>query len=658
MDDIQLMKGAPVGRQFLSIIILALALFSAAGGTANAQVVYEVDPIIVTADRVSQRSREALSSVTVITREEIDAMHADNLADVLRLVPGAQIQQSGAIGNLTQVRLRGTESSHVLFLVNGVEINDPFFGGYDIAHLSSDEIERVEIVRGTQTALYGADAIGGVVNVILRENGGAGRLRFSGEAGEYGLKKFTAGVSGDESGISYALNVSHLESDGLNWRDAYHNTSASAVARFNSGDETSVSFGLLFTEYYKELPFSYYFDYSDMSYRQYIDPNNAQEGETVTGYAQTSHVYRDRFTTSVRLGSSYNRLRNTNAPDSDPGFEDTSLNTKKLDLLVDERIDLWKRTTLLLSWQWQDENASRLDNNLYAAFTSIDKRITTSALSASLHAGFGGGIKLLAGVRSDNPSLFSSHISPQIHAAARVPGTDTRIRAGWSEGFRVPTLSDLYFPQYGNPLLKPETAVSYEAGFDQPLPLPGFLADASLGVTFFRLDITDMIAFNELTWVKENIAEAHYRGLELEYTSQLGARGILRAAYTHQRARGIEQDLEHRLVRRPRDAASLFIAFKPGSASELSAEYVYTGSQLIALTFVTHEGEEVNAGETLSSHGVFTVGAEYTVPRRYTFAGESTLFIRVMNLFDERYEEIRGYPAPGRTVVAGARFGM
>lgn len=644
--------------RILSALILVVSIIPAAGVDTAAQIVYEVDPIVVTADRVSQRSRDALSSVTVITREEIDALHAENLGDVLRLVPGVQIQQSGSIGNLTQVRLRGTESSHILFLVNGMEINDPFFGGFDIAHLGADEIERVEIVRGTQTALYGADAIGGVVNVILREDGGAERFRLSGEMGEYGFTKLSGGVNGSERGINYALNVSHLESDGLNWRDAYHNTSASAVARMRSGDDMTMSFGLLFTEYFKELPFSYYFDFTDMSYRQYIDPNNAQEGEAITGFAETNHVFKDRFKSSVRLGTSYNRLRNTNAPDSDPGFENTSLNTKKLDLLMSERIELTSETGLLLSWQWQDENASRLDNSLYAAFTSVDERITISSLSATLHAGFGERIKFLAGLRSDKPSLFSSHLSPQMSAAARIPVARTRVRAGWSEGFRVPTLSDLFFPQYGNPSLQPETAVSYEAGFDQPLPSPRWFADAHLSVTFFKLDITNMIAFNELTWVKENFAEAHYSGVEMEYSSLLGSRGLVRTSYTHQRTRGIEQDDEHRLVRRPKDAFNFFLAFKPSDSSELSAEYIYTGSQLIALTFVTHEGDQVHAGESLASHGIVTVGAEYSIPDRYTFAGKSALYVRIMNLFDERYEEIRGYPAPGRMVAVGARFGM
>ncbi len=643
-----------------TVLPAAIVILSVYAASSRSQIVYEVDPIVVTADKISQRARDALSSLTVITRKEIDAIHAEDLGEVLRLVPGLQVQQYGSYGNLTQLRLRGSEASHLLVMVDGIEVNDPFYGGFDIAHVSADEIERVEVVRGTQTSLYGADAIGGVVNVILRNSRRRERFRVTGEAGGNGLRRVAAGTSGNGSAVNYSLNVSHISSDGLNPRDAYKNSSASAAANMQVADNATLSMGLLFTDYYKSLPLSYYFDMSDYNYHQYIDPNNSQEGELVNGYAKIKQFWKKRLKTEIRGGVSINRLRNYNGSDIDPNFSDTSLNTDKLDVLVDEQIVLKEGTFLILSWQHQSERASRLDNSFYSSFTSVDKSVNTNAVSAALHSRIHGRLKLLLGVRNDNPSLFASRISPQVKVAYTVRSVGTRVRAGWSSGFRVPTLGDLYFPNYGNPDLKPEIAQNAEAGLDQPLAfLSGFrLENAAITAVAFQLDVSDMIAYNDKTWKTENIAEAHYSGIELEYSSLLGSRGFLRCNYTFQKARSAKFEIEEPLARRPRNSFNLFAAFIPVSNLELSAEYSSIGEQLAALTFITHEGDRVQAGERLGSYNYLNLGVRYSLDGGMPVVGESSLYLRLKNALDERYEEIKGYPAPGRTVIAGMTITM
>jgi vitamin B12 transporter len=642
-----------------SVLALSLVLSISYAGLrpAAAQVVYEVDPIVVTAERVSQKARDALSSLTVITRREIEALQAEDLGEILRLVPGLQVQQYGSYGNMSQVRLRGSESSHLLVMIDGVEVNDPFFGGFDIAHITADQIERIEVVRGTQTSLYGADAIGGVVNVILREGGEGKRLQAGGEAGGYGFRKAFAAMGGSEGRFKYDLNASHVRSKGLNERDEYRNTSVSATAKMYASDNTSASIGLLYTEYYKALPFSFYYDFGDFNYHQYLDPNNSQEGELVNVYAKFSHSWKERFVTSVRGALSYDHLRNYNGADLDPNFSNTSLNTKKLDLLVDERARLATWSSLLLSLQYQDESASRLDDNYYSAFTAVDRRIYTSAFSVSLDLHRGNSLKALLGIRNDNPSLFASRTSPQVRLAWRAQATGTRLRAGWSTGFRVPTLSDLYFPSFGNPDLKPEKANSLEAGVDQELGFLGglHLGNAALSVVVFDLELTDMIAYNEKTWRTENIAKGRYRGVEVEFTSLLGARGMVRANYTFQKAEGTKFGEEKRFPRRPENTFNLFVAFSPLKELEFSTEYSNVGDQLVALSFVTDAGEAVSAGDRLSGYGIVNLGASYRLPAAAGYLEGSSVYVRLRNVLDERYEEIKGYPAPGRSLILGVK---
>ncbi len=639
-------------RSALPVVFLAMELVLASF-SANAQVVYEVDPIVVTAERISQRAREALSSLTVITRKEIDAIHAQDLGEVLRLVPGVHIQQYGSCGNLTQMRMRGSESYHLLVMIDGVELNDPFFGGFDIAHLSADAIERVEVVRGTQTALFGADAVGGVVNVFLREDQGGGRFFLSGEAGSLGLRKAVGGLSGTGRGVRYSLNVSHLESDGLSPRDVYRNTGANAMVRIPLARGALLNLGSLYIDYYKELPFA--FDFSFPS-RQYLDPNNSQSGEMLTAYAEITHEFREQFQSRVRAAVSSNWLRNTDREDIVPVFANTTLNTERQDLEVNERIRINQTASLSLAWQWQAEEASRLDNSSYTGFSCVDEKLTTQSIAASMHYRRGGWLKLMGGVRGDHPSLFESEVSPQARGALRIPSSRTRIRIGWSRGFRVPTLSDLYFPDFGNPSLRPEITSSREAGVDQELFfLDGtFMKKAALNITLFERDVTDLVAFNTQTFQSENIAEAHYSGIEIEFSSLVGQRGIVRLNYTHQRAREVHGDSEFRLERRPKGTFNALIAYRPLRALEVSTHFEAVGDQLDRLIFYDRNGELV--GDRVGPYEILNLNLSYRFSDEFRPVRGSEVFLKIRNALDRSYEEIKGYPTPGRTFAVGFTF--
>ncbi len=246
-------------------------------GEDNEKDIVLTEPIVITPSRLREPLSSVSSSLTVISHEEIEEQQAVTAEEVLRNIIGVDIHRSGTIGEQTKVRIRGAENNQILILIDGVSVNSTWTGNYDFADLMVDNIERIEILRGNQSALYGSEAIGGVINIITRQGKGKKRFSFHTEGGNFGTFHRGGEVSGGTKKIDYALTLSRTESEGQFKRDAYKNITFSGQTGIKPAELVSLRY---ITRYYnseKELPIN--FEPENKGIRLVFDENLSLEKE-------------------------------------------------------------------------------------------------------------------------------------------------------------------------------------------------------------------------------------------------------------------------------------------------------------------------------------------------------------------------------------------
>lgn len=589
--------------------------------------------VVVTADRLEEPLAEVTDSITVITRQQIEAQQAPDVATVLRQVPGIDVVRSGTPGKVTSVFVRGAESDQVLVLIDGVTVNDPVFGGFDFGQLSSDNIERIEVLRGPQSPLYGSDAIAGVINILTRQGSGPPRVDASLEGGGYGTFRGRAALSGSAGPASYSFAAARFTTDGLSAispfdqafevdNDDFEQTVISGRAAASSDNrETAVSLR-----------------YSDGSFGVPISSNlpaplRGGSSETLT----VSASHRERLATgwdaSFRAAYSDREDRAF-----DPGdlfgftFFDVLSDTWNLSVQSDAELGAGQRISVGYEYEQADGRESD-------SFGAIDGSITTHALFVQDKLAWRR-LLLSAGARLDRNSQFGSDLNPRISAAFRL-GAGARLRGAWGTGFRAPLLGELLPPFFGNPELEPEQSVSFDVGYEQSLPRWA----ARLGATYFYNDFDQLIDFDTGSFRFENVAAARTRGLELYGSARLRAGTHLDASYTYLDARNLSRD--ERLLRRPTHRGHLYLHHAIGRAWSVGLRTDLIGARLDDDFLSEHPGREINPGYIKTDLLV-----------EYLWAPQLSLFGRIENLFDRDYQEALGFDTLGIAGHVGVRVGL
>lgn len=594
-------------------ICLATAI-AVAGLPAAAGAAIRISPIVITASRLPITADEALAAVTVITRKEIEAMNAQSIGDVLRGVPGIDVARSGGLGGNTSVFLRGTNSNHVLVLIDGVRADSPNSGLFAWRQISPEQIERIEIVRGPRATLYGSEAIGGVIQIFTRHPQG---MTAAVEAGSHDTQRADLGVGLGET-RQLDLNAAFTRTDGF---------SATNPKSINYDPDND--------------------GYINRSLNgRFATPLWGDARLRLTGWYANGNVEFDQGTQHMVNGNYSARLSDSPASIWDyaltVGFNQDDIATKSD---FPSKINTWRTTldwqnnlhlaqmqTLTLGLDWHRDAGKNLDTaTSNVVFNdSIDNR----GVYANWLAIFGAS-DLEVGARYDHHSEFGSHLTGQLAWGWRF-GSGYRAFASFGTAFRAPSLNELFHPGFGgffagNPDLKPERSRSAELGLQYHQPGGRRRVEAN----FFYTWINDLIAFQGNQDQAINIDKARIPGLELQYADGIG-RWSLHTSLTLQRPRNVTTG--SRLLRRPDGKFSLVLARDLGDASQIRGELLMVGRR-------ADIGNEMLGGYTL-----FNLSGRIQLSRAWAVEA------RIENLTDKEYEDAFGFNTPGRAFYLGIRY--
>jgi vitamin B12 transporter len=623
----------------LSFVVLLGGRVSIAHADGELPAPSTLAPVIVTATRLPLPESEVASSVTVIMQEDIERKQARTLPDILQDVPGLNVVQTGGPGGTTSVFMRGTNSNHVKVLVDGIDVSDPSFGNlFNFEHLLLSDIERIEVLRGPQSGLYGANAIGGVINIITKKGAGPAQVTGTIEGGSFGTFNQTAGISGSVERLNFALDWGHFHSDDTPVTpsnlvpagrtvtgDSYDNQTASA--RFGVALINNFDVGLVARYIDTKLLFT-----NDDALGPESQKSEEDKQQLYTRATAHLALFDGRFDQTVGIG-----YADFNTRDVDP-------NTLPVvpTLSRGDRIKLdWQGNVTLLPGQILTLGAEHQLDQINSTGPVVAD-MTNDAGYLQLQSSFGQRFFDTISLRYDDNDRFGSAATFRVAPSLLIPETDTKLKGSVGTGFNPPTLTDLFqsFPEFdffANPNLKPERSIGYDLGFEQVV----LEKRVQFGATYFHNDITDLIEVNDAGTTNINIGKATTYGVESFVLYKPLPVLTLRGDYTFTIAE--DDELHQELLRRPKHKASLNAQWQVTDAASLSVTTLYVGPWL-----------DVNRDGTVS--GITADG--YTlvnVAGAYVLGHGVTAFARIDNLLDRHYQDPLGFVHPGLGVFAGMR---
>lgn len=581
-----------------------------------------LNPIVVTATRSSQRVADTLAATTVITRAEIERLQPRSVQELLRWTPGVSVTNSGGLGKATSIHIRGTNSDHVLVLINGVRYTSATLGTPAIADIPVGLIERIEIVRGPRSSLYGADAIGGVIQIFTRDGsdiqGGVQPYARVG-GGTYGTYSGVAGISGRTDDSHFNLSVSRKKTDGFNAfncdgcfsgpqpdDDGYARTAGSLRAGFTLADAVHVN--LHATRIEAQVDFDGFYNSAD-SLRQIV-------GASVAGQLA------DAWRMELALGHALDETANYSDGVFKTSFE-TAINTLR-----------WKNN---LSWSPQQQMTFGVDYRAAKIDSTTDytetRRDTVGAYGQ--YRGRFGSQEFRVALRADNHDEFDDSITGSINYGWHVSSVHV-LTLSYGTAYKAPSFNELYFPGFGNPNLKPEESESVELGFK---------ANRDWGnwsIYAYQTKVDDLISSVRVApfvFKARNVNEARIRGVEASINAILGPWNVnTSASYVDAENRSEGANQGNQLPGRPKYSAQVRVNRDFGR--------VNVGSSL------RYGGARYNSGNTvkLDDFVLFELRGGVDVTRTLQ------LQARISNLFDADYQTNNGYNQAGRTVFVSVSY--
>jgi vitamin B12 transporter len=597
-----------------------------------------VDPVVITATKVETPVSETGAAVTVIPGEDFKTYHYATVGDALRRVPGVDVRQSGSFGKTTAISIRGANPSQVQVLVDGVRVKSPTLGQAELVDIAPDLIERIEVVRGPQSTLYGADAIGGVVNIITKKGQGkVAQGSIEEQAGNYGTWINRGTGYGQWKILDYSFAGSYAESNGQFRNDAADQKALSGRVGLTLPYDSSVSFIARWNRTDTDLPVKFVCC-GPLPIQPIIDVNQQQQSETLVLSLEGRTRPVPWWESRARI-SRYENSQGFQDP-VDPGFEDSdfpsfaqiNVERREAEWINSFHIGKWSTSTIGLEYR-HEEGESR---------HTFESQTHTKSVFFEQQLRFFERLFLTGGVRVDDHSTFGTHVTPRGSLAFLIKETGTRIRGGAGSGFRAPTLNDLFFPNFSNPSLKPETSFSWEVGADQTL----WGERIRLGVTVFRTDFDDLIRFvpiDAFPFVAAvNIARARSSGLEFTGEVDLLKNLVASVNYTYTDTEDLSTD--RWLPREPQHRWNIGVIWEPIRRLQLFTQ-INVGTRQF-------ESEEVGYNR---GHTRIDVGGTFRLLDKYGILQALDLTARVNNILNEGYAEVRGFPALGTAFLLGAR---
>ncbi len=636
-------------RYFVHPLLIA-SLFGAdvLGAQEAGRDTTHLQPLVITATRVPVAQTAPTTAVTVISGAELRDRGITSVADALRLVPGAAIAPSGSFGGTTSLFLRGGERDYVRVLVDGVVINQPG-GEVDFAHLTTDNIERIEIVRGPTSVLYGSDAVSGVVQIFTRRGGGATTVDASARAGTWRTREGDLTAWGSRGRAGWSLGGGLRRTDGLfPFNSEYRNDVLSGSLRLDPDVRTDVHL----TGRASDARFNYPTDFSGAP----VDSNAFRTERQLVLGLDAGRYLSEVLEARILLGVTEADLRNDDRPDGDNTGGYISRNEiaqRSADARLNLRVSPAAVLTTGFEYRQQrdrNESASIFEGETYAEEPTAPRRFNRAAYVQAL-GDLVERVSYSLGARYDDNANFGEFFTYRVAGGVRML-ENTYARASLGTAFKEPTIFENYGGGFvrGNPKLDPERSRSWEAGFEQRL-LGGGL---TLAATWFHQRFRDRIEFvmEDGVATYANVGSARAEGLELELRARPVAGVNVTGSFTALGARLLQADgrAGEQLLRRPRSSATLAADYRPGTGGGLGAVLTRVGERR-DMNFSAFPAEPVALGSytRVDAHGDVQL---FQRPGAYALSATG----RVENLLDEEYQTVYGFRTPGRTVLLGMRL--
>jgi vitamin B12 transporter len=640
---------------------------SAADSTAEPR--YYLDPVVVTGERLPLPLGRVPLDVTVLGRGRLDAHRQFLLADALREVPALDIQRTGGLGKLSDVRLRGADTRHTLVLFDGIPLNGPWLGSFDFADLMDPGVERVEVLGGPASSLYGSGAVGGVIQVLsFAASGGEGgdsgsragrdRLRAFAEYGENVTLRQGIQWNGAVGRAPLGIAATRLTSDGAGPRDGYRGLNGNFHMELPVGAKDRVRVSGLATDGKKELPYDFFFDFTDPtlspfgSNKQVHDPNNDEQDRLFAGIATWRHTLLPAVELEAEASGLTGRIQNQNEPNGGGAtdFLDTDLkNTRGIGALR-ARLHHGSLLQAVAGADYRGDQVKRDDAFNFGGFTDttrVEKGIHARSLFAQAHWEGAGRLLADAGIRLDDHSRYGSYGVPRVALGLLAPEVGLKFRAGYGRAFTAPTLTDLYYPGYSNSTLRPERSTTWEAGA-VGLWLDGRVEGrASYHHTNF-IDLIQGVLQPDFSFLPENVGKARIEGEEYALHLAPHRRFEISGYAAHVIAKNTETGAP--LAKRPSWRFGLSGQASVHRDLTLTGAWRWVDSVLDPFNFVDARGRVLD-GDT-PGYASLDLGALVTL--RHWAPLE--LNARVSNVLDRDYSEVKGFPARGRAATVGVTF--
>jgi vitamin B12 transporter len=634
----------------IAVSVLSRVAYAGDAGVAasdRAQTALKMDTLVVSPTRSNQPIGDTAAAIDVVTAEDLQRKQVTTVADALREVPGVTVDESGSRGGNISVFLRGADPDQVLVMIDGVRVNSTTLGQFDFAGLTPENIERIEVMRGSGGTMYGSEAIGGVIQIFTRKGMGPPRGSIEVSGGNASTDREVGEVSGESGIFSFSGSASHIHTEGFRpENDDYSNTavSGSLDTKVVEDGTARVSFRL------NDSEFGNFFNNNFLAAP---DPNARQKDQNDFTHAEWDHAATKQL--RYRLGFSYAR-EDQQFDDPPDAAETTSLHSDLLSETftgdANATLDWWgdvAQSLVGVEYELQSGNVDSTSTDpTVAPFTTKYDRETKNIAGYTLHQLFFDERRLVltGGVRVDDNDRFGRAVSPSGGASYQLAATGTRLRANYAQGFKAPTLNQLFFPGFGNPDLEAESSSEVTVGFDQSVLEGRGLASAS----YFHRKVKDLIVGvpqPDGLLLAENVGDAKTDGVEFAVDAALwdGIRGGGSYTYLNLDASPAGS------VRRPRHSGSVHVA---GEETGL----VQAGDRLTADVRLLLVGDRPDFDPTtfavVTNEGYKRV--DLAVAYSWPLSGyvrRLKIFARIENLFDERYDEVLGFGSRPTNFLAG-----
>lgn len=623
---------------------IASALLLALPVHAAEPLLAALDTVFVTATRTPTRNNDLLSDVTVVDREQLDRLGADTLPDLLARLPGIQMTHNGGRGATGSLSMRGTNTNQTLVLVDGQRMSSATTGATAIEHLPVDQIERIEILRGPASSLYGSDAIGGVIQVFTRAGDGAPTARISLGAGSYRTRQGSVGYGGQVGDTHFNVQAGWEDSDGFSAirapkgglydmynpdDDGYRNSNVSARFRHRINEDLSIGAELLHIDAKRQFDSSNCDDFGTTCTASY---DNRQRQRLSSYSANVAYRVGASWKTLLRVGQSLDRTTNWRHDPTATRYEVRQhYDTTQDQVTWQNDFTLAPGQRLMGALEWRNV---RVDSTQTFTYTSQ----ATRSLVLGYQGRFGDH-SLQASARADHIERLGNHNTGSLAYGYHLDDAWT-LRAGVGTAYHAPTFNDLYWPLdqvnffQGNPNLKPERARNREIGIGYER------AGTSAGLTFFHnriKDLLDYVSGTAPTWIGTygNLNSATLKGASFQFARRSGP-WEYRAALDWLSAK--DDETGNTLQRRAPRTGTLELRRQFGDLN--------VGAQLQGVS--SRYNNRTNT-QQLDGYGLLNLDASYRLDRDWT------LFARLNNALDKEYTLVRSTMSPNNDYATAER---